>query len=55
MGIPVVFGALGAIAVGLPGWLAQTPGAISQVELQKSVLLETAQALRRGLRLPELW
>ena len=40
--IPVVVGALGAIANRLPGWLAQIPGTISEVELQKSALLETA-------------
>ena len=36
MVIPVVVGALGAIADRLPGWLAQIPGTISEVELQKS-------------------
>ena len=35
MVIPVVVGALGAIADRLPGWLAQIPGTISEVELQK--------------------
>ena len=35
--IPVIVGALvGAIADRLPGWLAQIPGTISEVELQKS-------------------
>ena len=52
---PVVVGALGAIADRLPGWLAQIPGTISDVELQKSTLLGTAQILRRVLRLPGLW
>ena len=49
MVIPVV---VGAIADRLPGWLAQIPGTISKVELQKSALLGTAHALRRVLRLP---
>ena len=53
--IPVVVGALGAIADSLPGWLAQIPGTISEVELQKSALLGMAQVLRRVLRLPGLW
>ena len=53
--IPVVVGALGAIADRLPGWLAQILGTISEVELQKSALLGTAQVLRRVLRLPGLW
>ena len=54
--IPVVVGALGAVADRLAGWLAQKiPGTISEVELQKSALLETAQVLQRVLRLPELW
>ena len=52
--ISVVVGALGAIADRLPGWLAQIPGKISEVELQKSALLGTAQVLRRVLRLPGL-
>ena len=43
--IPVVVGALGAITVRLLGWLAQMLGTISEVELQKSALLETAQVL----------
>ena len=55
MVIPVVVGALGAIADRLPGWLAQIPGTISEVELQKSALLGMAQVLRRVLRLPGLW
>ena len=55
MVIPVVVGALGAIAERLLGWLAQIPGTISEVELQKSALLGTAQVLRRVLRLPGLW
>ena len=42
MVIPVVVGALGTIADKLPGWLAQIPGTISEVELQNSALLETA-------------
>ena len=37
MVIPLVVGALDAIADRLPGWLAQIPGTISEVELQKSV------------------
>ena len=37
--IPVVVGELGALADRLPGWLAQIPGIISEVELQKSLLL----------------
>ena len=55
MVIPVVVGALGAIADRLPGWLAQTQGTISEVELQKSALLGAAQVLRCVLRLQELW
>ena len=55
MVIPVVVGALGAIADRLPGWLAQIPGTISKVDLQKSALLGTAQVLRCVLRLPGLW
>ena len=54
-GDPSSFGALGAIADRLPGWLAQTLGTISEVELQKSTLLGTAQALQRVLKLPALW
>ena len=53
--IPVVVGALGAIVDRLPCWLAQIPGTISEVELQKSALLGTPQVLRRVLRLPGLW
>ena len=52
MVIPVV---IGAIADRLPGWLAQIPGTISVMELQKSAILGTAQVLRRVLRLPGLW
>ena len=33
MVIPVVVGALGAIADRLPGWLAQIPGTVSEVEV----------------------
>ena len=55
MVIPVVVGALGAIADRLPGWLAQIPGTISQVKLQKNALLGMAQVLRYALRLPGLW
>ena len=46
---------LGAIADRLPGWLAQIPETISEIELQKSALLGTAQVLRRVLRLRGLW
>ena len=49
--IPVVVGALGAIADRLPGWLAQILGMISEIELQKSALLGMAQVLQRVLRL----
>ena len=52
--IPAVVGVLGAIADRLPGCLAQIPATISEVELQKSALLRTAQVLRRVLRLPGL-
>ena len=55
MVIPVVVGALGAVADRLPGRLDKMSGTISEVELQKSVPLGTAQVLRRGLRLPGLW
>ena len=53
--IPVVVGALGAMADRLPSWLAQIPGTINEVELQKSALLGTAKILRRVSRLPGLW
>ena len=53
--ISVVAGALGAIADRLPGWLAQIPGAISEVELQKSAILGMAKVLRRVLRPSGLW
>ena len=43
MVIFVVVGAIGAIADRLPGWLAQTLGTISEVELLKRILLATAQ------------
>ena len=43
--IPVVIGALGAIADRLLAWLASIPGTITEVELQKSALLGTAQFL----------
>ena len=39
MVIPVAVGAPGAIADRLPGWLAQIPGTISEIELQKSALI----------------
>ena len=55
MVIPVVVGALGAIANKLPDLLAQIPRTISEVELQKRVLLGTAQVLQHVLRLPGLW
>ena len=58
MVIPVVVGALGAIADRLPDWLSQTPGTItvnSEVELQKSALLGMVQVLQRVLRHPGLW
>ena len=55
MVIPVVVGALSAIGDRLPGWLARIPRTISEVELQKSALLVTAQVFRRVLRPPGLW
>ena len=55
MVILVVVGALDAIADRLPGWLAQIPRTISEVELQKIGLLGTGQVLRRVLRLSGLW
>ena len=55
MVILVVVGALDAIADRLPGWLAQIPRTISEVELQKIGLIGTAQVLRRVLRLSGLW
>ena len=55
MVIPVVVGALAAIADRLPGWLAKIPGTINEVELQKCNLLGTAQVLRCVLRLLGLW
>ena len=54
MVIPVAVGALGATTDRLAGWLTQIPGIISEVELQKSTLLEKAQVLRCVLRLPGL-
>ena len=54
MVIPAVFRALDAVADRLPGWLAQIPETISEVELQKSALLEMTQVLRLVLRLPGL-
>ena len=51
----IVVGALGAIPDRLPGWLAQIPRTISEVEVQKSALLGMAQVLRHVLRLPGLW
>ena len=45
----VVVGALDAIADRLPGWQAQIPGTIGEVELQKSALLGTAQVFQRVL------
>ena len=39
MVMPVVVGALGAIADRLPSWLAQIPETISEVEMQKSARL----------------
>ena len=53
--IPVVVGALGGIADRLPGWLAQIPGMIREVELRKSALLETAQILQSLFRIPGFW
>ena len=56
MVIPVVVGALGAIADRLPGWLAQVMvSERSEVELQKSALLGTAQVLRCVFILPGIW
>ena len=46
--IPVVVGELHAVAVRLPGWLAQILRTISEVELQKS-------ALKCIFNLPGLW
>ena len=43
MVIPVVVGALGAIADRLPGWLVQILGTISEVELRRSILLGMTQ------------
>ena len=53
--ISVVFGALDEIADRLPGWLAQIPGTVSKVDLQKITLLETSRVLPCVLRLPMLW
>ena len=50
MVIPVVVGALGAIADRLPGLLAQIPETVSEVELQKSAFQGTAQVLLYVLR-----
>ena len=54
MVIPEVVGALGAIADRLPGWLAQIPGTISEVKLQKRALLGKTHVLR-VLRFPGFW
>ena len=53
--IPVVIGALGAIADRLPCWLAQKPRTISKIKQQKITLLGTMQVIQHVLRLPELW
>ena len=53
--IIVISVVVGAIADRLPGWLAQIPGTIIEVELQKSALLGTAQVLQHVLKLPGLW
>ena len=53
--IPVVIGALGAMPDALASWLVQIPGHISESDLQKSALLQTANILRRVLRLSGLW
>ena len=55
MVIPVVIGALGAMRNTLTGWLAQIPGRINELDIQKSALLVTAKILRCVLRLPGLW
>ena len=55
MVIPVVVGALGRIADRLPGWLAQIPRMIREVELLKSALLETAQVLQSLFRISGFW
>ena len=55
MVVPVVVGALGAIADRLSDGLAQIPGTINKVELHKRALLGTAPILRRILKLPGLW
>ena len=45
MVIPVVVGALSAIADKLLGWLAQILCMISKFELQKSIILKMVQVL----------
>ena len=53
--VPVVVGALGAVTPSLQTWLAEIPGDISDLALQKSALLATSKILRRTLKLPGLW
>ena len=53
--VPVMIGALGAVAPKLEEWLQQIPGTTSELSVQKSVVLGTVKILRRTLKLPGLW
>ncbi len=52
--VPVVIGALGAVAHKLGEWLQQIPSTTSEVSVQKSPIQGTATILRRTLKLPGL-
>uniref|UniRef100_A0A3P9D2Q4 Histone H4 n=1 Tax=Maylandia zebra TaxID=106582 RepID=A0A3P9D2Q4_9CICH len=45
----------GAVTPKLGEWLQQIPGITSEISVQKSAVLGTAEILRRTLKLPGLW
>ena len=49
--IPVVIGALGAVSVGISGWLKKLDINIKVEHIQKTALLGTAGILRRHLNM----
>ena len=53
--VPIVIGALGAVAPTLEKWLEEIPGETTEVSIQKNAILGTARMLRRTLKLPGLW
>ena len=53
--VPIVIGALGAVAPTLEKWLEEIPGETTEVSIQKNAILGTARILRRTLKLPGLW